>query len=341
MPRRPGAVGILAGTALTSVVLAAPAAGLLRSGRGARPADATSGGQAAPAPLSPGPPPFAVGMRIERLLDPSRSIRTASGRSRPRTLLTYVRYPAIGASGQTDIAGAPPARANGPFPLVVFAHGFAVTPVIYARLLQSWAAAGYVVAAPVFPLENANAPGGPDEADLINQPTDMRFVISRMLASSGAPGDPLAGLVNPASIAVAGQSDGGETALATAYSRRFRDRRVSAAVILSGAEMSGVGGFGFIHGSPALLAAQGTADTSNEPRFTSAYFAEARRPKYLLRLLGAGHLPPYTYQQPQLSIVERVTIAFLDGYLRHRAGTEKRLAALGSVRGRAALVSAP
>ena len=103
--------------------------------------------------------------------------------------------------------------------------------------MQSWARAGYVVAAPVFPLENANAPGGPDESDLVNQPADMRFVISRMLAASSAGSGPLAGLLDPKQIAVAGQSDGGDTALAVAYNRYYRDPRVGAAVILSGAEL--------------------------------------------------------------------------------------------------------
>jgi dienelactone hydrolase len=296
------------------------------------------------APLPPGaaqPPSFAVGLRLLRLTDTSRTVKLENGRIEPRTLLTYVRYPALGAPGQTDVPNAPAARAEGPFPLVVFGHGFAVTPGLYALLLQSWARAGYVVAAPVFPLENANAPGGPDESDLINQPSDMRFVISRMLEATGAGSDPLAGLLDSTHIAVAGHSDGGETALAVAYSRYFRDPRVGAAVILSGAEMSGVGGFTFPRGSPALLATQGTADTVNEPRFTNAYFDRARRPKYLLRLLGARHLSPYSHQQPQLAIVERVTIAFLDIYLKRKPGALQRLVALGSIPRTAAVLAQP
>jgi hypothetical protein len=35
-----------------------------------------------------------------------------------------------------------------------------------------------------------------------------------------------------------------------------------------------------------------------------------------LWLLGASHLPPYTDEQPQLGIVERLTTAFLDHYLK-------------------------
>jgi dienelactone hydrolase len=311
-----------------------------------------TGGAASPAPTTPGAtttplepiargPSFAVGLRVLRLVDSSRTIRLAHGRSEPRTLVTYVRYPALGAPGQTDVPDAPAASSGGPFPVVVFGHGFAVTPGIYARLLQSWARAGYVVAAPVFPLENADAPGGPRESDLGNQPGDVSFVISGMLAAAGAPGGPLTGLLDPAHIAVAGQSDGGETALAAAYSRKLRDPRIGAAVILSGAEMSGVGGFDFSPGGPPLLAAQGTADTINQPRFTDAFFKLAPRPKFLLRLLGAQHLPPYTSQQPQLAIVERTTIAFLDLYFKHMSGALQRLVSAGRVRGKSALLADP
>jgi dienelactone hydrolase len=239
------------------------------------------------------------------------------------------------------LLNAPSARADGPFPLVVFGHGFAVTPALYARLLQSWARAGYVVAAPLFPLENADAPGGPDESDLTNQPTDMSFVISHMLAASSAGSGPFTGLVDSTHIAVTGQSDGGDTALAVAYDPTYRDPRVSAAVILSGAEIPGVGGFTFPRGSPPLLATQGTADTVNPPSSTNAFFDIAQRPKYLLKLLGAEHLAPYSDQQPQLGIVKRVTIAFLDGYLKHRPGTLQRLISLGSVPGTASLLAEP
>jgi fermentation-respiration switch protein FrsA (DUF1100 family) len=302
----------------------------------------TTGGQEAapPGPSPTRPSASVVGLRVLHLTDPTRTIRLANGRREPRPLITYVRYPALGAAGATDVLDAPASHAGGPYPLVVFGHGFAVTPRTYAHLLQSLTRAGYVVAAPVFPLGNANAPGGPDESDLVNQPTDMSFVISRLLAASATASSPLAGLIDPAHVAVAGQSDGGITALAVAYSRRFHDPRVGAAVIMSGAEMSGVGGFAF-PGGPPLLATQGTSDAVNEPRFTYAFFKAARHPKYLLRLLGAGHLPPYTRQQPQLAIVERVTVAFLDGYLKRSAGALRRIVSLGTAPRTAAIAAAP
>jgi hypothetical protein len=63
---------------------------------------------------------------------------------------------------------------------------------------------------------------------------------------------------------------------------------------------------------------QGTADPINAPATTTAYFVLAHRPKFLVWLLGASHRPPYTSQEPQLAIVERTTVAFLDHYLRGR-----------------------
>jgi dienelactone hydrolase len=269
---------------------------------------------------------YPVGERVMTFIDHSRLVRIPGRPPQPRTLVTVIRYPE---------------HAPGPFPLIVFGHGFAVTPAYYFRLLRSWARAGYVVAAPVFPLGNAHAPGGPNEADIVNQPRDMSFVITRLVAASADSRSPLAGLIDPRRIAVSGQSDGGETALAVAYDRPYLDRRVHAAIILSGAELPGIAGFAFPTPSPPLLAAQGTADTTNDPRNTYAFFAMARRPKYLLKLLGAGHLPPYTDEQPQLSIVERVTIAFLDRYLARGPTPISALTKAGDVAGRAVVVADP
>jgi fermentation-respiration switch protein FrsA (DUF1100 family) len=166
-------------------------------------------------------------------------------------------------------------------------------------------------------------------------------VISDLLALTRSSSDPFAGLLDPSRIAVAGHSDGAETALAAVYSRRLRDPRIGAAVVMSGAEISGIGGYRFAPGAPPLLAVQGTADRFNEPRYTRAYFGAARRPKFMLSLLGAGHLPPYTTSQPDLSIVERTTTAFLDSYLNRRGDPPARLRAVGAVAGASTLLAVP
>jgi dienelactone hydrolase len=311
------------------------AAGLGAAGLGA--AGVSAGSRSAPQSPPPGPP-FAVGEEQVTFVDHTRTTSVPGQPPGPRTLTTIIRYPARGPAGRVDMANASPDRAAGPFPLIIFGHGFAVTPSTYFRLLRAWAQAGYVVAAPVFPLENANAPGGPDESDLVNQPRDMSVVISGMLAANHAAHALLRGMMAPQRIGVSGQSDGGETALAVAYDRIYRDRRVHAAVILSGAQIPGGGS---LVPGPPLLATQGTADTVNDPRNTDAFFAIAHRPKYLLRLIGAPHLPPYTVQQPQLTIVERVSIAFLDRYLKGARNGLDRMRAAGDRLGLARLEAAP
>ena len=286
-------------------------------------------GPAVSAVVAPPPAPYGVGEIVVTYTDHTRTV-VIPGRGRvPRTLATVIRYPIAGLPTATDVRGAAPA--SGRFPLIVFAHGFAVTPAIYAPLMRAWVRAGYVVAAPFFPLTRAGAPGGPDESDLVNQPGDMRFVISSVLAGAQRAHGLLFGLVDPSAIAVAGQSDGGSTALDAAYDRVARDRRIDAAVILSGAEMPGLDSFPFAAGSPPLLAVQGTADATNAPESTYRYFRLARAPKFLLRMLGVGHLGAYTTQQPQLSIVEHETVAFLDRYLKHLPGARARMWAAGAV----------
>ncbi|MGI8491752.1 MAG: chlorophyllase/cutinase-like alpha/beta fold protein, partial [Acidimicrobiales bacterium] len=128
-----------------------------------------------------------------RLVDDSRP--TVSGGRQvaaSRTLTTLVWRPAVA----------------GRWPLVVFAHGFQVGPTPYLALLSSWAAAGFVVAAPEFPLTDATVAGANlDESDIDNQPADVRFVISRLVGS----GSPLPGVIDPSEVALAGHSDGAET----------------------------------------------------------------------------------------------------------------------------------
>lgn len=250
---------------------------------------------------------------VLHLVDTSRTIRLPGGKRVPRPVTTYVWYP-------------PAVDGSGPWPLVVFGHGFASTPSAYRRLLRAWATAGFLVAAPLFPLGNANAPGGPDENDIVNQPRDMSFVISRLLAMSESAADPLYGLVDKRQIAVAGQSDGAETAFATAYQRPWDDARVQAAVILSGAELGGR--VRLASRAVPLLAVQGTADHINPQIYSFKLFHAVARPKFLLLLRGAGHLGPYTVPGPRLAAVERVSIAFLDHYLRGgRLGAIARAAA--------------
>ena len=305
-------------------------------------AAATRGaGAASPLPATDTQPPLtsAVGLRVVTLVDHTRVARFHGGKVEPRTLVTQIRYPALGAADAGDVADAVPLAAAAPYPLIVFGPGFAETPTIYARLLDAWARAGYIVAAPSFPLTQKHVPGGRRQRDLINQPGDMSFVISGMLADNENPASFLHGLIAPDLIAVAGQSDGAATALAEAYDPSFADPRIRAAMILSGAELSSIDDdIAFNSQGPALLATQGSADTINEPSATTRYFELAPRPKYLLTLIGATHLPPYTTHQPYLGVVERVSIAFLRHVLRDDQAGLVQMRLFGNVSGVARLI---
>ena len=129
--------------------------------------------------------------------DRRRYVTLPDGRSVPRSLTTIIRYPAVGSPSRSDRLAAAPAKSAGPFPLIVFAHGFNITPTPYAPMLRAWVRAGFVVATPIFPLTNAAAPGGPNESDLVNQPTDVSFVITRMLAGNAHSHGILSGLITP------------------------------------------------------------------------------------------------------------------------------------------------
>jgi dienelactone hydrolase len=305
---------------------------------------AGSGGLDTPPAFSAARPPAqlpastAVGLRVLTFVDRTRVARFHTGAVTPRTLVTQIRYPALGPPGANDLRDAPPLTTAGPFPLIVFGPGFAETPTPYARLLDAWARAGYVVAAPLFPLTQKYVPGGRRQRDLVNQPGDMRFVTTRMLHEDRLSASFLYGLIAPHLIAVAGQSDGAATALADALDPEFADPRVRAAVILSGAELTSIDDdIHFPAQGPALLAAQGTLDELNEPAATQRFFDLAPRPKFLLTLIGATHLPPYTTQQPYLGVVERVTVAFLDHYLLARHASLARMRHSGDVSGVAQL----
>jgi len=284
---------------------------------------------------------YGVGVVTLHLVDRTRTVTLPGGQVVPRPVTTVVDYPTprIGASG--DIAGAQPTHADGPFPLIIFGHGFDILPSVYGRLLRYWTSAGFVVAAPIFPLENSQAPGGPDENDLPNQPNDMRFVISSLLHLDAQRNGPLKGLIDTHQIAVAGQSDGGDTALALAYDPSRRDSHLQAAVILSGAEIPMLPAFKIPAGGPPLLATQGTADDINLPSATAAYFNPAPPPKYLLQLLGGSHLGPYSTDRTQLRVVERVTTAFLQYYLDSDRAAMHDMLSAGHVSGVARLQADP
>jgi len=126
------------------------------------------------------------------------------------------------------------AAAEGPFPLVVFSHGFGGERRQSTHLCTHLASHGYVVAAmdhvgnTTTDMMQMQMSGTPPDVNLIHtfigdRPGDASFVIDRLLA-----GD--AGLeIDPDRIGMSGHSFGGWTTLATTG----RDRRIRAALPLA------------------------------------------------------------------------------------------------------------
>ena len=254
-----------------------------------------------------------------RLDEPSSAaIASGSVDGRPvRALPTLLLYPAVGTPRRPDRFKAAVDVGAGPFPLVVFSQGFDEPVSAYRGLLDAWVRAGYVVAAPTYPRTAPTAPGGVDESDILDHPADLRFVISKLVSEASDARSPLAGMVNPRRIAIAGQSDGADVTLAAAANTCCRIGAAKAAVILSGAELSSFGGAYYAPGSVPLLVTQGNRDTVNLPGCSVALYDPAPAPKYYVDVLGAEHLPPYTRPGRARAYVARVVVAFLDYYLKN------------------------
>lgn len=239
---------------------------------------------------APGPP-FGVRSATITLTDPTRP--TPARGDVPghpgRTLVTIVRAP-IGAIG---------AR-----PLVVFAHGWNSDPSVYEVVLDSWAAAGFLVAAPTFPDSTDMLPGSP-LSNYPEQARDMSFVISSMLSGVEGP-------VDRSRIAVAGHSDGGTDVALMALNPHYADPRIRAYVSMSGEIPGGVDGPWGVPTGGALLVAVGTADQYGLLGPATQVFQEAEMSKVLLTLAGGDHLATFVGTGAAEEAVRAETVRFLN-----------------------------
>ncbi len=280
----------------------------------------------------------AVGAVAETFVDTGRpTAANGSSPARPsRTLVTTILYPATGSSGATPVPGATPDTSGGPYPLIAFSHGLGGAPADYMKLLESWAAAGFVVAAPLFPLSSSQTPGGPDGGDVINQPADVSFVISSVLQASEDRTGVLAGLVDGHEVGSAGHSNGAITTLGLVANTCCFDPRVRAAVVMAGTtEGYPTGHYDFTK-APPLLLVHDTQDELIPYRSAITVFNQAVGPKGLLTVegfpggasagLGAAHMASSGVAGPASSSVIRATTDFFDAYLRGDRGALSRVA---------------
>jgi predicted dienelactone hydrolase len=114
------------------------------------------------------------------------------------------------------VKNARPAR-SGPYPLVVFSHGYGVSPIVFSALIEHYASYGFVVLAPEHNETFDQSLGGFWKA-LIDRPADVRRTID-FAQTLTRPDGTLAGLIDMQKIAAVGHSYGGYTALAAAGAR--------------------------------------------------------------------------------------------------------------------------
>ena len=188
-------------------------------------------------------------------------------------------------------------RSTGPAPLLVFVHGYNQSPSDYRNLLKAWASAGYIVAAPKFPSTNRDA-ASLDATDYHNEPMDVSFVISQVIAQSAAPTGPLSGRVDTTRVGIAGHSLGAEVVLGL-LNRCCRDPRVRAAISLAGSEQFNLGEpafppAGYFVGPPTpLLLVHGDADHENPLRPQRDRARRRLRAKFFETIHGGDHRLPY------------------------------------------------
>jgi dienelactone hydrolase len=269
---------------------------------------------------------YAVGRTEQTFVDTSRPTKAhADFPGAPsRTLHTTIYYPARGAHGDAVTPNAPPDRRRGPYPLVLYSHGNNSSGQEYEALLRQWASAGYVIAAPDYPLSSQNGPGEADPSDVENQPGDARFVIDRVLDASAKRVGTVAHLVDAKRIGASGHSLGAITTYRLVYETCCNDRRIKAAATMSGTAGDPPDYFTGI--STPLLAEHGDADTTIPYQSEVDTFAKASPPKYFLTLVGGAHTPPYRGgSDPIPTTVAHVTLDFFDRYLKNDQGALDRL----------------
>lgn len=325
---RLAAAALTVGLLTTGAVATAPAVTASPSGHAETPTIASIG-------------KYTVGMRTETFVD---TTRPTEGIGPSRTLRTAIYYPAQGPPGDTPVANAPPDTGGGPYPLILFSHGLGARGVSYENVLKSWASAGYVVAAPDYPLSNADAPGGAQFgraiADTKNQTADASFVIDQVLKLDKQK-QGLSGIVDAKRIGASGHSLGAITTYGLVYSSCCTDKRIKAAIPMSGITglVEGSGQY-FLGAATPLLAVHGNSDGIVPYALDRSGFARAKSPKFFLTFLGAGHVTPFLGgDSSSANALKQSTVDFFNGYLKHNKPAITKLQTDGNVQGAASLES--
>ncbi|WP_341717451.1 chlorophyllase [Micromonospora sp. FIMYZ51] len=254
---------------------------------------------------------FAVGVRQLKL-----------NRDGDRALPVTVWYPAAGRAGGQPTTSAD--AATGKFPVVMFSHGLGGRPADYAELLTRWAAAGFVVAAPTFP--HTSRSSDQNVLDVLNQPADVSYALTQVLALNTRNGDPLRGRLAADRVAAAGHSAGGVTTIGLFTTGR--DERLAAGIVFAGTAL-GVG-TAFAGAAAPQLFVHGEADEVVQYASGKAVYDKVPWPKAMLSLPKGDHGRALLSDGPALRVVADTTIEFLRWTLYGDADARDRIPAAGT-----------
>jgi dienelactone hydrolase len=199
------------------------------------------------------PGSFAVGS-IEMTFDDSSRPITATDKhaaAPSRRLVTTIYYPA---ASQTPLIGQTPLAAGGPFPMLMYSHGYSSSRDEGAPVAKQAASYGYIVVVPEFPLTNIAANNGaPDVTDAANQPGDVTYLIDQMLALAADSSSLFANAVDETRIGALGVSLGGLTTWLVSFHPKLHDPRIKAAVPIAGLSSFFAQGFYHTRELPVLI----------------------------------------------------------------------------------------
>jgi dienelactone hydrolase len=216
-----------------------------------------------------------------------------------------------------------PADATVPRPLILVVHGRDGDPAPLGALLDTWAEAGYAVAAPRFLRTDKDADDMPTAAAVARQTADARFVLSRLVELAAVPGSPLSGRVDVDRIGAAGMSLGGMTTYGLVSNTCCRDPRVDAAVLLA-AVHRGFDRGRYITPKLPMLLIQGDADNGYHNSVNT--YPTLAAPTWFVTLHGSTHSPPFEEPRgPEAPIVDGTTVAFWNRYLRGDDAAEQSI----------------
>lgn len=267
------------------------------------------------APPTPSGPPYALGVIRTVVEDPTRPTmaRGPSPAKSSRTIPLTIYYPAAGPASAPDTENAP--AAPGQYPLMIYAHGYAITAADYIPLIRDLAAGGFVVVAPDFPIASLVFPGPASQADLPNQPGDVSFAIDVMTNPATIP-PLLQGRIAPVKVSIAGHSDGGVTAAAVTGNSCCMDPRIGASASYAGDQGGGLfrNGQWFQPAAPPQLFIHGTADADVPYSYSQKLYADTVVTKMLVSIPGGVHWDPFV-SGPQRAAVVKLTHDFFRAHI--------------------------